>query len=92
MRKLTHNEVVELRSCKHMDNGKLEFFNRAIRMYEDDPEAVEKLEELRKLYFDIQEIPFINNSAYGAYMKSMEMYFSQMDVILAEMGYTPSDD
>ena len=92
MRKLTHNEVVELRSCKYMEDGRNEFFVRAIRMYAEDPEAVAKLEELRTLYYDVQEIPFMNSGAYGAYMKSMEMYYSRMDEMLAEMGYTASDD
>ncbi len=92
MRKLTHNEVVELRSCKNMENGRMEFFNRAERMYADDPDTVKRLEELREMYLSVQEIPFLNGGAYGAYMKSMEMYYNYMDEILAEMGYTGSDE
>ena len=88
MRKLTHNELVELRSCKDMENGRMEFFTRAERMYADDPEAVKRLEELREMYLSIQEIPFMNGFAYGAYMKSMEMYYNHMDEMLADMGYT----
>ena len=91
MRKLTHNEVIELRSCKEMEDGRMEFFKRAERMYEDEPETVKRLEELREMYLSIQEIPFMNGSAYGAYMKSMEMYFNYMDVMLADMGYTAHD-
>ena len=92
MRKLTHNEVVELRSCKEMENGRIEFFNRAERMYADDAETLKRLEELKDMYLSVQEIPFMNGGAYGAYMKSMEMYYSYMDEMLADMGYTAHDD
>ena len=91
MRKLTHNEVIELRACKQMDNGRMEFFDRAERFYADDPETVKRLEELRDMWKSVEAIPELNNAAYGAYMKSMEMYFQHMDVMLAEMGYTASD-
>ena len=92
MRKLTHNEVVELRACKEMENGRLEFFNRAERMYADEPDTIKRLEELKDMYLSVQEIPFMNGSAYGAYMKSMEMYYNYMDQMLADMGYTAHDD
>ena len=92
MRKLTHNEVIELRACKEMDNGRMEFFDRAERMYQDDPAAMKRLKELRDMYLSVQDIPFENGSAYGAYMKSMEMYFNYMDELLADMGYTAHDD
>ena len=92
MRKLTHNEVVELRACKEMENGRLEFFNRAERMYADEPDTIKRLEELKGMYLSVQEIPFMNGSAYGAYMKSMEMYYNYMDQMLADMGYTAHDD
>ena len=92
MRKLTHNEVVELRACKEMENGRLEFFNRAERMYADEPNTIKRLEELKGMYLSVQEIPFMNGSAYGAYMKSMEMYYNYMDQMLADMGYTAHDD
>ena len=91
MRKLSHNEVIELRSCKEMDNGRIEFFTRAMRMYADDPEALKKLEDLKSLYLSVEEIPFMDIEAYGAYMKSMEMYYNRMDEMLAEMGYTAQD-
>ena len=92
MRKLTHNEVIELRACKEMENGRLEFFNRAERMYADEPDTIKRLEELKDMYLSVQEIPFMNGSAYGAYMKSMEMYYNYMDQMLADMGYTAHDD
>ena len=91
MRKLTRNEVIELRSCKTMDNGRMEFFDRAIRFYADDPETVERLKDLKDLYLSIQDIPLMNGSAYGTYMKSMEMYFDRMDQMLNDMGYTKKD-
>ena len=91
MRKLTHNEVIELRACKVMEDGRMEFFRRAERMYADETDTVKRLEELREMYLSIQEIPFMNSSAYGAYMKSMEMYYNYMDEMLADMGYTAHD-
>ena len=39
MRKLTKNEIIELRACKDMDDGRMEFFKRARKFYEDDPDA-----------------------------------------------------
>ena len=92
MRKLTHNEVVELRACKEMEDGRMEFFRRAERMYADDEAAVKRLEELKDMYLSVQEIPFLNGGAYGAYMKSMEMYYNYMDEMLADMGYTAHDE
>ncbi len=92
MRKLTRNEVIELRSCKQMDNGRMEFFARAIRFYQDDPETVKRLEELRELRKELTDIPFENVGAYGAYMKTQEMYYDYMDKILSEMGYTAHDE
>ena len=52
---------------------------------------VKRLEDLRDMWKSVEAIPELNNAAYGAYMKSMEMYFQHMDVILEEMGYTASD-
>lgn len=88
MRKLTQNEVIELRACKEMDDGRMEFFKRARKFYEDDPEAVARVNEMEDIYTSVQEIPFMNGSAYGAYMKSMEMYYQKMDDLLKDMGYT----
>ena len=92
MRKLTRNEVLELRACKGMDNGHLEFFERAERFYADDPEALERLEKMRHLYMEVEDIPFEDIGAYGAYMKSTEMYYQYMDSLLSEMGYTSKDE
>lgn len=92
MRKLTRNEVIELRACKEMENGRMEFFNRAVRFYEDDPETVKRLQELKEMYISVADIPFENTGAYGAYMKSMEMYYDYMDKMLADMGYTAHDE
>ena len=54
--------------------------------------TVKRLEELREMYLSVQEIPFLNGGAYGAYMKSIEMYYSYMDEMLADMGYTAQDE
>ena len=91
MRKLTRNEVIELRSCKEMENGALEFFDRAIRMYGDDPETEKRLKDLKDMYLSVQDIPLMNGSAYNAYIKSMGMYYEYMDQMLADMGYTKHD-
>ena len=92
MRKLSHNEILELRACKNMDNGRSEFFVRCKDFYKDDAEATERISKLEDLYENVSEIPSTNTSAYGAYMKSLEMYYKQMDEFLAEVGYTASDE
>ncbi len=88
MRKLTYNEIVELRACKDMVNGQAEFFSRAKRMYADDPAAMKKLDEMDAMRLDIEKILENNEGAVGAYAKSTEMYYHSMDELLAEMGYS----
>ena len=91
MRKLSYNEVVELRACKGMENGHLEFFDRVARFYEGDEDTLHRIEKLRKLYQEVETIPSFDIGAYGAYMKTMEMYYGYMDRFLADIGYTAHD-
>ena len=53
MRKLTKNELIELRACKQMDNGQQEFFTRAKRMYanEEDSKTYQAYNQAQLLYF-----------------------------------------
>ncbi len=92
MRKLTRNEVLELRACKGMENGRMEFFDRAEKFYADDQDALDRLDILRELRKEIDAIPDSNTGAYGAYMKTTEMYYSYMDDMLKDMGYTAEDE
>jgi len=88
MRKLTKNEVIELRACKDMDNGQMEFFDRAARMYADDPEALAKMDKLRKMRLNIKEMADKDASSVRSWEMSMTMYYEHVDELLEEMGYT----
>lgn len=88
MRKLTKNEVIELRACKDMDNGQIEFFDRAARMYQDDPEAVDKIQKLKKMRLDIKEMADKDMSSVRSWEMSLNMYYEYVDTLLEEMGYT----
>lgn len=92
MRKLTKNELIELRACKEMDNAQIEFFTRAKRMYSDDPEAVAKIQKIEDLYNEVESMfdpDEPNSKASQAYTQSRIMYFGYVDELLREMGYTP---
>ena len=88
MRKLTKNEVVELRACKDMDHGREEFFTRAARMYADDPEAVEKINKLRSMLEDVRTMANEQEGSVRSLEMSQRMYFEYVDELLKEMGYT----
>ena len=88
MRKLTKNEVVELRACKDMDHGREEFFTRAARMYADDPEAVEKINKLRSMLEDVRTMANEQEGSVRSLEMSQRMYFEYVDELLNEMGYT----
>ena len=88
MRKLTKNEVIELRACKDMDHGREEFFTRAARMYADDPEAVEKINKLRSMLEDVRTMANEQEGSVRSLEMSQRMYFEYVDELLNEMGYT----
>ncbi|MBQ9420434.1 MAG: hypothetical protein IJU30_01575 [Lachnospiraceae bacterium] len=88
MRKLTKNELIELRACKDMDNSRIEFFDRAARMYADDPEAVKKIQDLKKMYLDVKDMEDQDMGSVRAMEMSQNMYFDHVDALLNEMGYT----
>ena len=95
MRKLTKNELIELRACKEMDNAQMEFFQRAKRMYQDDPDAVAKLDELEKMYQEVEDLfnaEDPNSKASQAYDQARNMYYGKADSLLEEMGYTPKPE
>ena len=51
MRKLTKNELIELRACKQMDNGQQEFFTRDLRYLSEPAEsALRFIEHLRDAF------------------------------------------
>ena len=88
MRKLTKNEVIELRACKDMDNGREEFFQRAARMYADDPETVEKIKKMQGLLKDVREMQDEQDGSVRSLELARNMYFDYVDKLLDEMGYT----
>ena len=91
MRKLTKNELVELRACKDMDNPQYEFFTRAKRMYDGDEEAIGKLNKVKDLFIEVEEMAASQDggskSAQG-YAEAQALCRSYANELLKEMGFT----
>ncbi|MBQ7174628.1 MAG: hypothetical protein IJR62_04115 [Lachnospiraceae bacterium] len=92
MRKLTKNEVIELRACKDMDHAREEFFARAARMYADDPEAVARIEKMETMMHDIREMANEQEGSVRSLEMSRNMYFDYVDQLLEDMGYSAKPD
>ncbi|MDD6283666.1 MAG: hypothetical protein PUA70_09695 [Oribacterium sp.] len=92
MRKLTHNEIIELRACKYMDNPRQELYTRLERFYADDPEALKEFKELQELAKEVEFLPNTddtNSKVSQAYSQSNHVYFERMRDMLLSLGYTP---
>lgn len=90
MRKLTDAEVQELRDCKGTRNGQALFFEKAKRMYANDPETLVRLNELNALRQSVDDILAANPFAFGASEKTRHAYYEKMDAFLSDIGYTPA--
>ena len=92
MRKLTKNELIELRACKEIDNGEQEFYTRAKRMYEGDEEALALIQKAEDLLHEVRSMdPYAYGDSKGfqAYSQAQVLYLQHVDGLLKEMGYTP---
>ena len=92
MRKLTKNELIELRACKQMDNGQQEFFTRAKRMYANEEDALARITEVEDMFHEIDAMDESTEGdakAYEAYDQAQLLYYQKVDELLKEIGYTP---
>lgn len=92
MRKLTKNELIELRACKQMDNGQQEFFTRAKRMYADEADALARITEVEDMFHEVDAMDASSDGdskTYQAYNQAQLLYFQKVDELLKEIGYTP---
>ena len=92
MRKLTKNELIELRACKQMDNGHQEFFDRAKRMYAGEEDALAEIKETEDLFHEVIAMDPSADSgskAYEAYNEAHLLLQQKVKVLLEEIGYTP---
>lgn len=84
MRKLTEEEVLELRKCKHILNGDMIFWEKMAGFYKDDPEALERIDFEKKYLQCLNAIPY----SYNAHWKTQKTYFATVDEFNALAGYT----
>ena len=94
MRKLTKNELIELRACKQMDNGQQEFFDRAKRMYAGDEEALKQIIETEDLFHEMVAMDETaatdgDSKTNQAYNQANLLYIQKVDALLKDIGYTP---
>ena len=92
MRKLTKNELIELRACKEMDNAQEEFFTRAKRMYAGDTEALAKISETENLFREVSALDNTNDGdskTYQGYNQANLTFLEKVDSLLQDMGYVP---
>lgn len=87
MKKLSTNEINELKSYKGLRGGKEIFLEKLESLYTDskDIEDKEILKEIKQCRSIFDSLYFIES--YPAYMKSQEMYYTYMDKLLKKIGY-----
>lgn len=87
MKKLTKDEIKELKSYKGLRGGKELFLEKLEKCYTDSKDLEDKqiLKEIKECRSIFDSLYFIES--YPAYMKSQEMYYSYMDKLLKKIGY-----
>ncbi|MCR4669044.1 MAG: hypothetical protein K5774_06740 [Clostridia bacterium] len=84
MRKLTEEEVLELRTYKTKENGDELYWDRLAEIYADDIEALDKIHFEKRYLYSVKCIPL----AYQSYGKTLEAYLETVDEFNKEIGYT----
>ena len=87
MRKLTEQEVLELRAFKTMENGDELFWDRLAEIYSDDIEALDRIHFEKRYLYSVKCIPL----AYQSYGKSLAAYLETVDEFNAQIGYTDEE-
>lgn len=88
MKKLTDDQVLALRECKHVLNGDMLFWDKMAEFYADDPEVLERIAFEKKYLECLNAIPY----SYNAYWKTRQTYFDTVDAFNAMVGYTGSTE
>ena len=84
MRKLTEEEVKELRTYKTKDNGEELYWDRLAEIYSDDIEALDRIHFEKRYLYSLKCIPV----SYQSYGKTLKAYLASVDEFNKEIGYT----
>lgn len=85
MRKLTEEEVNELRAFKYEENGDELYWNKLAEIYSDDQDALEKIHFMKNYLLSVRAIPL----TFQSHDKTVRTYLESVDAFNSEIGYTP---
>lgn len=88
MRKLTENEIKDLRQYKNKPDGDMLYWEHLDKIYKDDKDALSKIQFLKQYLLGVKSIPF----GYASRDKTERTYMDAVDAFNAEIGYTPEED
>lgn len=82
-RKLTKEQVQELRECKGKAGGDMLFWEKMERFYADCPEVMERIEFEKNYLLSLDAIPY----TYPCYWKTQKTYLATVEEFCESVGY-----
>lgn len=84
VRKLTENEVRELRECKCKPNGDKLFWDKIAEFYKNDPKVLKRIEFEKQYLLSVEAIPY----EFASHWKTEKEYLKTVDDFYEMVGYT----